>query len=201
MPEPDSIFSLLGRIRSGDSASEFELWDRYFERLIASARSQLATRHPSERDAEDVVISVFVAAFRVIRSGDSAQIVDRALLWTMLSTLLHDKLRREYRRRRAMKREFKRLADAGSPDEEADWLAHLVDKLPSPDEAAACEEEFRRRIQQLPERLRSTAILKLQLYTNLEIAEQDGVVERTVERRISEIREVWKAMDTDALTP
>ena len=58
---------------------------------------------------------------------------------------------------------------------------------------AEMSEEFCRLFHLLPdESLRCIATLKLRNYTNAEIADQLDIVERTVERKLSTIRQIWE---------
>ena len=65
---------------------------------------------------------------------------------------------------------------------------------PTPAEAAALNEALERRLQDLPEPdLRQVALMKLEGYTNREIAEALRCGERSVERKLNLIRKRWEA--------
>jgi DNA-directed RNA polymerase specialized sigma24 family protein len=54
-------------------------------------------------------------------------------------------------------------------------------------------EEFRRRLEALPnDELRAVALAKMEGYNNAEIAARLAVAERTVERRLTLIRKLWR---------
>jgi DNA-directed RNA polymerase specialized sigma24 family protein len=74
----------------------------------------------------------------------------------------------------------------------------VLAREPTPEEAAEMEEEFQRLLALLPEdelRLRDVAVAKMEGYSNAEIAEQLGWVERTVKRRLAMIRAIWTGQE------
>ena len=63
---------------------------------------------------------------------------------------------------------------------------------PSPEFAAEMVDECRRLLDLLPDAtLRSVALWKMEGYSNGEIAQRLGCVEKTVERKLRAIRDVW----------
>ena len=66
-----SVTFLIGRLRAGDSHATQQLWERYFGRLVALARSHLQGVPRAAADEEDVVLSAF-SNFSVISSPASA---------------------------------------------------------------------------------------------------------------------------------
>jgi len=88
-----------------------------------------------------------------------------------------------------------------SPDASAaggGTVAEVVDGEPTPEFAALLAEEFQCRLDQLPdETLRRVALLKMEGYSNKEIAQQLRCVERTVERKLEGIRAIWSEGNED----
>jgi DNA-directed RNA polymerase specialized sigma24 family protein len=74
-----------------------------------------------------------------------------------------------------------------------DDVARLLTREPRPDEAAELADECRRRLDSLkkPE-LRQIALWKVEGYTHEEIAARLDCVPRTIERKVSRIRLLWK---------
>ena len=67
---------------------------------------------------------------------------------------------------------------------------------PSPAEAVVLNEALERRLEALADaELQQIALWRLEGYTNREIADKLGCVERTVERRLELIRETWRSFD------
>jgi DNA-directed RNA polymerase specialized sigma24 family protein len=78
-------------------------------------------------------------------------------------------------------------AAEGSP------LAEILGQEPSPEFAAEVAEEFRRLLNALDDAtLRRVALQKMEGYTIKEIAEQEGVAPRTVQRWLQLIRRTWE---------
>jgi DNA-directed RNA polymerase specialized sigma24 family protein len=82
-------------------------------------------------------------------------------------------------------------ADTGP---EADDLAEVVGTEPTPEFAAMVAEEYRRLLEVLDdEELRRIATLKLEGYSDVDIAARLGCAVRTVARRLKLIRTLWGA--------
>lgn len=194
MCEEDSIAALLLRVRSGDDPdSEQAIWDRYFPALVDRGRRRLRQGTGSERDEEDVVVSVFDSFFRRIRGGRADNIVDRTSLWIFLSWLMRNKLYDEYRRREAQKRNMPRPGDLSDAEAAEAWYREIADGEPTPEQVAEFTEWFESLLDALPDDKRTVAVFRLAGLTNAEIAEKVGRVERTVERWLHDIRSTWTA--------
>ena len=68
----------------------------------------------------------------------------------------------------------------------------LMRSLPCPENRAIMQEECKRLLSLLEKReLKLLALLKVEGYTNQEIAEQLGCSRRTIQRRLDMIRDIW----------
>ena len=131
--------------------------------------------------------------------GRFPRLDDRDDLWRVLVTLTArkaiDLVQREHRQKRGGGRVCLE-ADLASddPDRPEPTLDQVVGREPTPEFAALVTEEFHRRLQGLrTARLRRVALLKLEGYTNEEIAEQLGCSLRTIARVLELIRMAWLA--------
>jgi DNA-directed RNA polymerase specialized sigma24 family protein len=115
---------------------------------------------------------------------------DRDDLWRVLVTLTERKAADLRRRQRRQKRGGGRVApEADRAGPEGDLLDHLAGAAPTPEFAALIAEEYRRRLEALPEEaLRRVAVLKLESYSNQEIAGRIGLGLRSVVRELDLIR-------------
>jgi DNA-directed RNA polymerase specialized sigma24 family protein len=88
------------------------------------------------------------------------------------------------------------LTDRDDP-ESAHWALEQMDAAgPSPVEAVLLNEALERRLEALADpKLRRIALMRLEGYTNREIADLDGCTERAVERRMERIRSKWTSYD------
>jgi DNA-directed RNA polymerase specialized sigma24 family protein len=168
-----------------DPAAQQQLWDRYFARLAALARTRLTGAPQRDADEEDVVLSVFDSFFRAARAGRFPELHDRTGLWPLLVKITARKAVNQVKRQLAKKRSS--AAEEAVPD-----IAQLVGAEPTPQFAAEVAEQVDRLLALLDEELRTVAVLKLEGFTNGEIAAKFGVVERSIERKLARIRIEWE---------
>src|SRR3954470_15847496 len=87
---------LLERFRAGDDQAAAELFDRYFRRLTALARSRLAPRLARRTDPEDIALSVYRSFFVAARGGHYT-LGRGGDLWRLLAAMARHKLLRQAR--------------------------------------------------------------------------------------------------------
>jgi RNA polymerase sigma factor (sigma-70 family) len=176
---------LLARFREGDELAAEEIFERYIDRLTRLARARLSPKLARRTDAEDVVMSAwrsfFVAAgagrFSLKRSGD---------LWRLLVSITLHKLYHQARRHTAERRT---VGGEQPLDQTNDWMIAASDREPAPEEAIAIAEEIEQLMAGLDEFGRRVLELRLQGETHAEIAAVTQRSERSVRRRLQEIRE------------
>lgn len=190
-PSPDESpdLSRQPKREAAEEAAEFEslgddIWGEYGERLRRLAQSRLPDRLSKRVGAEDVVQSVCRTFFRRLR-GNKLQLDDAEGLWNLLCVItlnkVRSKVRYHSRQRRAVQREQSlEFADlSGEPSG-------------SSDEAQAFVEQLQELLEELDEECRCIVQLKLEEKTHDEIAVELGLSERTVRRRLSDVRSRWK---------
>jgi RNA polymerase sigma factor (sigma-70 family) len=197
MPDQDSVTHWIEQLKAGDErVAQHELWDRYFRRLVALARKKLHYLPQRAEDEEDVALSAMDSFFQGARRGQFPQLRDRTNLWPLLVTITARKAMNQLRKQRRQKRGGGQIrgesAFAHDPDREhVPNLGQVVGDEPTPEFALQTTEQCQRLLSLLTDQLRAIAGLKLQGYSNAEIAERLGVVERTVERKLKLIRQQW----------
>jgi DNA-directed RNA polymerase specialized sigma24 family protein len=152
-------------------------------------------------DENDVVQSMGRSFFRRLRRGDF-DLAGRDDLWALLVTITLNKARNAADRLFASIRDVRRARPLASDDGSRSDAPHGAfapeDVQPTPAEAAALNEALERRLRDLPEEdLQQVALMKLEGYTNGEIAEARQWGERTVERKVRLIRKRWEAASED----
>lgn len=169
---------------SDDSVAQQQLWNRYFARLTALARTRLTGAPQRDADEEDVVLSVFNSFFSAARAGRFPELHDRTGLWPLLVKITARKAINQVKRQQAKKR-------SSDAEEEIADIAHLVGDEPTPQFAVEMAEEVQRLLGQLDPELRTVATMKLEGFTNVEIADHFGIVERSIARKLTRIRLEW----------
>jgi DNA-directed RNA polymerase specialized sigma24 family protein len=140
-----------------------------------------------------VALSAFDSFCRGASKGHFPQLTDRDDLWQVLVLLTARKayrLRKHEGRQKRGGGEVRHFSEL--TDEEA-GVVEVIGREPAPEFAAQVAEECRLRLQALSdEGLRAVALAKLEGYTNAEVASKLGVAKRTVERRLTLIRTLWR---------
>ena len=201
MPKPDpegeqeSVTFWLERLKSGDRDAVPQLWERYFPRLMRLARRRLEGSPRRAADEEDVVLSAFNSFCQRVEQGRFPQLEDRTDLWRLLAVITSRKALKLAEANRRVKRGGGQVRGEsvflGAAEEQA-GIHGVADEQPTPDFAVQMAEEIRRLLDRLDDpKLCEMALLKLEGYSNEEIAERLQCALRTVERRLRGIRAIW----------
>jgi DNA-directed RNA polymerase specialized sigma24 family protein len=149
-------------------------------------------------DEEDVAASVFESICLGAARGRFQELSSRDELWWLLVTITRQKAVSQVRR------EVRQKRGGGRVRSEADFwpagggptlrLDELIGNSPTPEFLATMDEEHRRLLSLLRnDQLRRVALLRLQGWTNEEIAVDLGISSRSVMRKLNLIRERWAA--------
>ena len=85
MPPTGSITRWLNQLQAGDRAGVQKLWEAYFPRLVALARTRLGkVARRAADDEEDVALSAFDSFCRGAEHGRFPHLCDRDNLWPLL---------------------------------------------------------------------------------------------------------------------
>jgi DNA-directed RNA polymerase specialized sigma24 family protein len=174
------------------------LWERYFERLARLARARLGSAPRGPSDEEDIALSVLDSFFRGAAAGRYPDLKNREDLWRLLITITtrkaYNQRRDETRQKRGGGRMVTAAALAGAESDCDDFLAQVICEKLTPESASIVTDEYRRLIGSLgDESLRVVALMKLEGYSNEEIARGLDCGLRTVERKLDVIRKRWLA--------
>jgi DNA-directed RNA polymerase specialized sigma24 family protein len=179
-------------LKVGDRLAAQRLWEAYFQRLVGLARGRLARTPTPVADAEDVALSAFDSFYRRAERGEFPRLDDRDDLWQVLFVLTVRKAINLVRYQGRKSRGAGRLVSLS--DLEGLDVDSVLGAEPSPELAAEMVDECRRLLDLLPDAtLRSVALWKMEGYSNSEIAAKLGCVEKTVERKLHAIRDVWSS--------
>jgi DNA-directed RNA polymerase specialized sigma24 family protein len=199
MASAGSVTTWVGQLRAGNHVAAQRLWERYFARLVSLARTKLHGLRRGAADEEDVALSAFDSFYRGVEQGRFPQLDDRHNLWELLLVITVRKAIDLRQHETRQKRGGGKVAGESAldgllrSDDGGAGIEQVVGAEPTPALAAQTADEVQRLLGMLPnDEVRSVAVMKLQSYTNAEIASQLGCAEATVERRLSLIRSVWK---------
>jgi DNA-directed RNA polymerase specialized sigma24 family protein len=194
-----SVTQWIAHLKAGDHAAAQKLWQRYSLRLVRLARARLRDAPRRAADEEDVVLSAFDSLCRGAREGRFPLLSDRDDLWRLLVVLTARKginLVQHERRQKRGGGQVVAEADLAAPSDGCEDLVGLeaiLAREPTPEFAAQLAEEYRRLLNVLgDQQLRDIATLKMQGYTDEEVAARLGCTDRTVRRRLQLIRKRWE---------
>lgn len=194
-----SVSKLIAQLRKGQPEAAQKLWEAYFQRLVGLALHKLRGTPRRIADEQDVALSAMDSLFRGVERGRFPQLEDRTDLWRLLVVITTRKAadvanheRRQKRGGGLVQGESALRAVGDEPG-----IEQIASREPTPDFVAQVDEEFNRLLQKLEDAdLCSVAKWKLEGYTNAEIASRLNCVERTVERKLELIRNIWSREST-----
>jgi DNA-directed RNA polymerase specialized sigma24 family protein len=191
----DSITTWIESLKSGGRDAARELWHRYFKALIRLARDRLRGAPRAVADEEDAALSAFDSFVRGAAGGRYPQLNDRADLWRLLVVITERKAIDQWERERTRKRgggHVVGMPGPGGADGERWRLLRVAGAEPTPEFAALVADEYSHLLAGLrDDSLRTVAVLRMEGYTNEEIARQLGCSLRTVARKVELIRGAW----------
>ncbi len=202
MSSSGSVSVWIAELKAGDGQAAQRLWEGYFPRLVGLAHKKLREMPRRVADEEDVALSAFDSFCSGAKQGRFPRVTGRDDLWPLLVTITARKalqlLRRQGRKKRgggAVRGDSAFQAGPAGGDDEEPGLEQVVGSEPTPEFAAQMAEECQRLLGQLSQGdLREVAILKMEGYSNEEIAAKLGCVPRTIERKVALIRTLWEEL-------
>jgi DNA-directed RNA polymerase specialized sigma24 family protein len=200
MPDDEgSVTRWLGDLKAGDSDAAQRLWERYFGSLVRLANARLRNAPRGAEDEEDAALSAFDSFCTAAAEGRFPRLDDRDDLWRILVTLTNRKALNQVQRQRRQKRGGGRVADEtalGKAGDDRGFLDGLAGSEPSPEFAVMVADEFRQRLDSLrDDSLRRIALMRMEGYTNEQIAERLDCGLRSVSRKLELIRRYWLGED------
>jgi DNA-directed RNA polymerase specialized sigma24 family protein len=195
-----SVTVWMESLKAGDAAAAEKLWRRYFEDLVRLARARLRGVPKAVADEEDAALDAFDSFVRGAARGRYPRLDDRDDLWRLLVVITERKVLDQARHERRRKRGGGKVVGlpghdgADHPDEDR---ARLAGAMPTPEFAALVADQCRRLLGLLrDDSLRRVAQMRMEGYTNEEVADRLRCSLRTVARKIEIIRRTWVGEET-----
>lgn len=184
----ESSVNLIAKWKSGDESAATELFDRYVQRLVGLARSQLSERMRRRVEPEDVVQSAYRSFFR--KAGEERYVIEKSGdLWKLLAAITVSKVRGQVEFHTAQKRGV--YSEESLAASKGDVCVHplAVADDPTPQDAAAVVEELQDVMQVLEPTQRRILELALQNQSIEEISQSVERSARTVRRTLQQVRQ------------
>ena len=184
-------------LAEGDPSAAERIWNRYWNQLVRLARLKLRDARRRAADEEDIALSAFNSFCRGFAAGRFPRLDDRRDLSKVLLTLTARKAASHLRSECAQKRGGGKvqgesgLFGAGLSGR-IGGIGAVLGREPTPEFTAVMAEQCDALLDRLgDDRLRQTALYKLEGFTIEEIARTMGCAESTVDRRLARIRRKW----------
>lgn len=170
------------------------IWNRFFENLCRFASKKIYKRHRRLIDPEDIAGSAMFALIDGIKNKRFHSVSNRDQLWQMLVMIAARKaisqarhLDRDKRGGAAWKE-----GDAALNGQRLDQVAEYIDRSDDPAKFVEIEMTCRELLAALPhDKFREIALMRLAGFSNQEIGVKIGCSQRTIDRKLLLIREVW----------
>ena len=204
MSNENEITMWLGRACEGDEQAVQEIWQQYYDKLVQLARRKLGPMGRRASDEEDVALSAFHSFYRGASQGRFPKLNDRTDLWKLLVTITCRKAIGQIKNATAQKRGGGNVRGesifqkAGDSESATGGIGQILGDTPTPELAVMVAETCGDMLEKLDDdMLREIAQLKMEGYSNEEIAAKLDCVTRTVERKLARIREIWSDGEGD----
>lgn len=184
----NSVTRWINDLRDGDRSAANRLWEFVEHQACQMAKSHVSRTPQSVYDEEDVALSAFTSLCQGFESGRYHDVADRQQLWRLLAVITVNKARK----RAVHEGRIRRGGRANRLSDGSEALGAVACSEFGPEGQAIMEEECRRLLGKLGQReLKLLVLLKVEGYTNDEIADQLGCSRRTIQRRLDIIRDIW----------
>lgn len=188
----------LQKIREGDPHAISEFFNTYLERSVQLAKSQLEIGEARLIDEEVAAVSAIESLIIRVRGGDYADVNDHVSLWNLLALIIHRKLikyrRRMYRPKRSPENPIVGVDDVTG---DSSWGAGVsaVDQNPPAISSVIAEETLAQILKRLSDNEASSVLLlRLEGYSDVEIAEKLQHTRNWVQRRNKKIRRIAESL-------
>jgi DNA-directed RNA polymerase specialized sigma24 family protein len=199
MEAPDDLSSSLGELLDKAPQEAEAIWAEFFPRMLKLAKSKLGGMQLRTFDEEDVALSAMNSFFRGKNDGRFDRLDSRDEMWRLLATITVRKVTAQRRKAMADKRgagatrgESIFFNPANADSSMIAGLGNFSDDRLLPDTTEEILKNCEHLLEKLDdEKLRRTAIMRLEGYSNQEISEELGCSVARTKQRLQRIRELW----------
>lgn len=192
--DESDITMIFGQLKAGRDTAAGKIWNAYFEAVVQEARKRMRYDAKRASDEEDVALSVMRNVIEGAKAGRFEAHQDRTDLWRLMIAITRQKVIDRRRGENRLKRgggDVRGESVFFTPgDDSPAGLQQQAKNEVTPDFMVMLEEENQRLFASLrDEVLVSIAQLRLEGFSNEEIATKTQLSLRSVERKLGLIRE------------
>lgn len=199
MEAPDDLSSSLGELLDKAPQEAEAIWSEFFPRMLKLAKVKLGGMQLRTFDEEDVALSAMNSFFRGKNDGRFDRLDSRDEMWRLLATITVRKVTAQRRKAMADKRgagairgESIFFNPANADSSMIAGLGNFSDDRLLPDTTEEILKNCEHLLEKLDdEKLRRTAIMRLEGYSNQEISDELGCSVARTKQRLQRIRELW----------
>jgi len=197
----DPITLWIDELRNADEAAARKLWNHFVTRLYELGRKKLRPETRRVYDEEDAAQSAFHSVCAGIAAGRYPDLGSRENLWHLLVVITARKVAHRHRHDQQQRRDLHRnLSDSiflpSSDDSAPANVALMVSREPTPEFAAEFVETCEFLFQSLDDpALQQVVTLRLEGYTDADVADRLKCSRRTVQRRLEVVRRRWGRLE------
>ena len=190
----DPVTLWLTQLRDDDEAAATNLWNHFVDRIRGVARKKLNLESRRVYDDEDVAQSAFYSICAGVSSGRFPDLNDRNGLWQLIMVVTSRKVWFRHRYdRRDCRDIYRNSSDCFLTDSNSIAILPISGHALSREPTAEFTAEFLETYQNLIENLNDPALeqvvaLRIEGYTDKEIASRLKCSRRTVQRRLEIVR-------------
>ena len=195
----EPISEWLRALRNRDDEAATNLWNHFAGKLCDAVRRRIRRDTRRLYDEEDAAQSAFHSLCRGVSEGQFPDLNDRDSLWRLLLVIALRKVNKRHRFDLQERRDVRRTSgDARLADSEEGLSSvdEVSTGLPGPDLAAEFVDTYELLLGQLDdEMLQRIVELKLEGFTNIEVADELNCTRKTVQRKLEMVRRAWQNGD------
>ncbi len=196
----DPISLWLDELRAGDELAAAGIWNHFCLRLYETARHKIRSNSRRVYDEQDAAQSAFHSVCAGITAGRFPELHDREGLWRLLLVITSRKVMHRHRYDKQQRRDVRRteadlvLAVAG--DSGPPGMQQIPAREPTPEFAAEFAETCESLFEGLDDpKLREIVSLRMEGYSDLEIAGRLQCSRSTVQRKLEIVRRHWQRFE------
>lgn len=192
MQDDGDITVWINGLKQSDPDSAEKIWSHFIQKLLAATRGRIARTSRGRYDEEDAAQSAFLDLCNGMVEGRFPHVEDRTSLWHMLLQITSRKISARHRYDRRKKRNVALSVQESAFAELGVGMDALPSGEPSPEFASQFKETCDEMLGGLDgENLKQIGLLKMEGYTDSEVAAKLNCSRRTVQRRLEMIRRNW----------